>query len=221
MKKVYALLFLAALTVIFSGCTANSSVKTSTSQTSTASSQYAADEETDTSYQYYEPVQSPKLADTTYLFNGADSNLAAAKTIERYVELTSDYDLSTFDQAEAKKRLDELKSLKLNGELADDEKPIFDTIAKIAASTKEGTSKVTQLGIFKDTEAEKDPSGLYDTTYQVALTIRTEQNGEVTAESTMVALVWTKGDKIQSSYSIADLDEVVDVTDFFNKMADK
>lgn len=216
MKKRYQLLSLTLLIPVLVAC-ANMSTKEAEKAPSLSTQKKDTDTGKTTSLKY-PPMQSNQLDKTTFLFNGAENDLSVMKTIERYVHLTSNYDFANFDQTEADKRLAELKNLKLNMELAPDEQEMFQTIVEKAKSVGSGTSKVTQLGIFKEKNSEKDPEGTYDDSYQVALTMRIEEDERVVSETTMVALVWMKADKIQASFSVADLQEVVDVADFFNNL---
>lgn len=162
----------------------------------------------------YKSTQSKELSPTTYLFNEAD--VADAKTIQRYVELTGNYEYDKLTQEEADKRLAELKSLKVNSELAPDESVIYSNLLALAESGASLKSEVLELGIFKDTTAEADPDGKYDTTYQVFQTIRISRDDKEVSQTSLVAMVWTKDHKIQSSYSIADLNKVDTSESFFN-----
>lgn len=223
MKKFLSIIILGLATFALLGCASGkleieTSSTSSTEQSSSTASSSKTEASTTKSNVTYPASQSSQLADTTYLFNGVD--IEVAKTIERYVVLTSTYDFETFTQEEADKRMAELKTLKVNGELAQDEQTLFTPLLEAiqSSSASAGSTKLVQLGIFKDTTAEPDPSGLYDSTYQVAVSLATEQDGEVVHETTMVAMVWTKDNLIQASYSLADLQEFVDAEELFNNL---
>ncbi|MBY5020418.1 hypothetical protein K6V64_00455 [Streptococcus suis] len=220
MKKVYSFLLISSLSVALIACSNSKESSPSTTQGKIQQSTSSASSE-ESKIIRYPASQSKELSSTTYLFNGAD--VEVAKTIERYVALTSTYDSMTFDRAEADQRTAELKTLKVNGELAEDEVNLYEPVLQTIESDSTGSFKIelVELGIFKDTSASPDPNGLYDATYQVTISIATKEDGAIKRQSTMVGLIWTKGNLIQSSYSIADLQELVSAEEFFNDLSEE
>lgn len=217
MKRFFQLGLLCATSLTLFACSAqNKSTKpTEKSTTTTVEKKNAKSKKVeDKKEQTYEPTQSKELAAFTYLFNGAD--VEDAKTIQRYVELTGTYSYKNFTPDDAVARLDEVKSLKLNGELAPDEVTMFEPIVLAVENGATVESEIVELGIFKDTTAEVDPTGTYDTTYQIFQTIRVLTDGQEVHKTSIVAMVWMKDHKIQASQAIADLNMVDTSESFFN-----
>lgn len=155
------------------------------------------------------------------LFNGAD--VVQAKIMQRYAELTSVFDYTNFTPEMAQKRIAELASLNTSGVANEEDKATLVSLADTLTGFKpsQGGTKLLELGIFKDTTQKAAEDGSYDAVYQILVSIETEVEGQVKGKSSIIGMVWMKGDKIQSTTSIADLGKVVDAQEFFESLSEK